>query len=148
MPTIWIPDGKTSSCLRCGRSFGWRRRRHHCCLCGRCIRASCSGRVRSSIVVVYAFITCCAPTLCIDGDRHDDMYAFDVRHVVWAFGESYLFISLFFKILKDVFWLYVGSNCYICDVGVSDGNNGAQMTWHVVWPLVRLFLFFSPLFRY
>ena len=80
----------------------------------------------TSIVVVYAFITCCTPTLCIDGDRHDDMYAFDVRHVVWAFGESYLFISLFFKILKDVFWLYVGSNCYICDVGVSDGKNGPK----------------------
>ena len=33
--------------MRCGRSFGWRRRRHHCRLCGRCIRASCSGRVSS-----------------------------------------------------------------------------------------------------
>ena len=33
--------------MRCGRSFGWRRRRHHCRLCGRFIRASCSGRVSS-----------------------------------------------------------------------------------------------------
>ena len=31
--------GRTSSCMRCGRSFGWRRRRHRCRLCG-C--ASCS----------------------------------------------------------------------------------------------------------
>ena len=45
VPAIWIPDEKTSSCMRCGRSFGWRRRRHHCRLCGRCICASCSGRV-------------------------------------------------------------------------------------------------------
>src|SRR5271156_4134147 len=45
VPAIWIPDGKTSSCMRCGRTFGWRRRRHHCRLCGRCVCASCSGRV-------------------------------------------------------------------------------------------------------
>ena len=31
------------SCMRCGRSFGWRRRRHHCRLCRRYICASCSG---------------------------------------------------------------------------------------------------------
>jgi FYVE, RhoGEF and PH domain containing 5/6 len=50
VPAIWIPDGKTSSCMRCGRSFGWRRRRHHCRLCGRCICASCSGRVSPIII--------------------------------------------------------------------------------------------------
>lgn len=46
VPAIWIPDEKTGECMRCGRSFGWRRRRHHCRLCGRCVCASCSGRVR------------------------------------------------------------------------------------------------------
>jgi len=45
VPPIWIPDSKTASCMRCGRMFGWRRRRHHCRLCGRCICAACSGRV-------------------------------------------------------------------------------------------------------
>ncbi|KAF9451161.1 hypothetical protein P691DRAFT_400037 [Macrolepiota fuliginosa MF-IS2] len=44
VPAIWIPDEKTDSCMRCGRSFNWRRRRHHCRLCGRCVCASCSGR--------------------------------------------------------------------------------------------------------
>ncbi|KAI9454923.1 hypothetical protein BJY52DRAFT_1282748 [Lactarius psammicola] len=43
VPAVWIPDGKTESCMRCGRSFNWRRRRHHCRLCGRCVCASCSG---------------------------------------------------------------------------------------------------------
>ncbi|KAK7695228.1 hypothetical protein QCA50_002418 [Cerrena zonata] len=42
VPAIWIPDGKTESCMRCGRTFGWRRRRHHCRLCGRCVCAGCS----------------------------------------------------------------------------------------------------------
>lgn len=45
VPAIWIPDGKTEGCMRCGRAFGWRRRRHHCRLCGRCVCGSCSGRV-------------------------------------------------------------------------------------------------------
>jgi FYVE, RhoGEF and PH domain containing 5/6 len=45
VPAIWVPDSKTSSCMRCGRSFGWRRRRHHCRLCGRCVCSSCSGKV-------------------------------------------------------------------------------------------------------
>lgn len=44
LPAIWIPDEKTGACMRCGRPFGWRRRRHHCRLCGRCVCASCSGR--------------------------------------------------------------------------------------------------------
>ncbi|KAI0082147.1 hypothetical protein K474DRAFT_1655490 [Panus rudis PR-1116 ss-1] len=44
VPAIWIPDGKTDSCMRCGRTFGWRRRRHHCRLCGRCVCASCSSK--------------------------------------------------------------------------------------------------------
>ena len=45
VPVIWIPDGKTDTCMRCGRPFGWRRRRHHCRLCGRCVCGSCSGKV-------------------------------------------------------------------------------------------------------
>lgn len=45
VPAIWIPDAKTESCMRCGRPFSWRRRRHHCRLCGRCICASCSAKV-------------------------------------------------------------------------------------------------------
>ncbi|KAI0801348.1 hypothetical protein C8Q74DRAFT_1192978 [Fomes fomentarius] len=44
VPAVWIPDGKTESCMRCGRTFGWRRRRHHCRLCGRCVCGSCSGK--------------------------------------------------------------------------------------------------------
>ncbi|KAF9651929.1 hypothetical protein BDM02DRAFT_3184175 [Thelephora ganbajun] len=44
VPAIWIPDGKTDTCMRCGRPFGWRRRRHHCRLCGRCVCGSCSGK--------------------------------------------------------------------------------------------------------
>ncbi|TFK23230.1 hypothetical protein FA15DRAFT_757435 [Coprinopsis marcescibilis] len=44
VPPIWIPDGKTSECMRCGKLFGWRRRRHHCRLCGRCVCAACSDR--------------------------------------------------------------------------------------------------------
>lgn len=45
VPAIWIPDGKATACMRCGRTFGWRRRRHHCRLCGRCVCAACSDRV-------------------------------------------------------------------------------------------------------
>ena len=45
VPAIWIPDGKTDTCMRCGRPFGWRRRRHHCRLCGRCVCGNCSGKV-------------------------------------------------------------------------------------------------------
>jgi len=56
VPAIWIPDGKTNSCMRCGRMFGWRRRRHHCRLCGRCVCASCSGRVRLHFGRFYIFI--------------------------------------------------------------------------------------------
>ncbi|KIK63851.1 hypothetical protein GYMLUDRAFT_40932 [Collybiopsis luxurians FD-317 M1] len=42
VPAIWIPDEKAEGCMRCGRAFGWRRRRHHCRLCGRCVCSSCS----------------------------------------------------------------------------------------------------------
>ena len=45
VPAVWVPDGKTSSCMRCGRAFSWRRRRHHSRLCGRCVCATCSSRV-------------------------------------------------------------------------------------------------------
>ena len=43
--------------MRCGRSFGWRRRRHHCRLCGRCICAPCSGRVSSIIPFLFDLIS-------------------------------------------------------------------------------------------
>jgi FYVE, RhoGEF and PH domain containing 5/6 len=46
VPAIWVPDAKTECCMRCGRTFGWRRRRHHCRLCGRCVCAACSEQVR------------------------------------------------------------------------------------------------------
>ncbi|KAE9389732.1 FYVE-domain-containing protein [Gymnopus androsaceus JB14] len=42
VPAIWIPDEKAEGCMRCGKTFGWRRRRHHCRLCGRCVCSSCS----------------------------------------------------------------------------------------------------------
>lgn len=45
VPAVWVPDGRTGSCMRCGKAFGWRRRRHHCRLCGRCVCATCSERV-------------------------------------------------------------------------------------------------------
>ena len=45
VPAIWVPDGKADGCMRCGKPFGWRRRRHHCRLCGRCVCADCSGKV-------------------------------------------------------------------------------------------------------
>ncbi|KAG8859458.1 hypothetical protein FRB91_007858 [Serendipita sp. 411] len=44
VPAIWVPDSKTDSCMRCGGVFGWRRRRHHCRLCGKCVCANCSGK--------------------------------------------------------------------------------------------------------
>ncbi|KAG8829352.1 hypothetical protein FRC17_006716, partial [Serendipita sp. 399] len=44
VPAIWVPDSKTDSCMRCGGVFGWRRRRHHCRLCGKCVCANCSSK--------------------------------------------------------------------------------------------------------
>ncbi|KAG6849678.1 hypothetical protein H0H93_006394 [Arthromyces matolae] len=52
VPAIWIPDEKTNECMRCGKSFGWRRRRHHCRLCGRCVCAPCSDRVGIALAFV------------------------------------------------------------------------------------------------
>jgi FYVE zinc finger len=52
VPPIWIPDGKTNECMRCSKLFGWRRRRHHCRLCGRCVCADCSGRVSLDPIVI------------------------------------------------------------------------------------------------
>lgn len=57
VPAIWIPDGKVDACMRCGRMFGWRRRRHHCRLCGRCVCASCSGKVRRSDCSIVPWLT-------------------------------------------------------------------------------------------
>lgn len=45
LPAVWVPDSKTDNCMRCSSGFGWRRRRHHCRLCGRCVCSSCSGKV-------------------------------------------------------------------------------------------------------
>ena len=45
VPAIWVPDEKSDLCMRCRKPFNWRRRRHHCRLCGRCVCATCSGRV-------------------------------------------------------------------------------------------------------
>ncbi|KAL4243332.1 hypothetical protein ABKN59_011364 [Abortiporus biennis] len=44
VPPVWVPDAKTDGCMRCGKTFGWRRRRHHCRLCGRCVCSKCSGK--------------------------------------------------------------------------------------------------------
>jgi hypothetical protein len=33
--------------------FGWRRRRHHCRLCGRCVCAGCSGRVSATYLIFH-----------------------------------------------------------------------------------------------
>ncbi|EJD38772.1 hypothetical protein AURDEDRAFT_187630 [Auricularia subglabra TFB-10046 SS5] len=47
---VWVPDGKTAQCMRCGKAFGWQgalggwRRRHHCRLCGRVVCSGCSAR--------------------------------------------------------------------------------------------------------
>lgn len=49
---IWVPDGKSELCMRCGKMFGWRRRRHHCRLCGRCVCGACSEKV--VIFIPYA----------------------------------------------------------------------------------------------
>jgi FYVE/RhoGEF/PH domain-containing protein 5/6 len=47
VPAVWVPDAKSEGCMRCNATFGWRRRRHHCRLCGRVVCASCSGKVSS-----------------------------------------------------------------------------------------------------
>ena len=64
LPAIWVPDAKTESCMRCGARFGWRRRRHHCRLCGRCVCASCSGKVRHGWMPL-ALTDMCAQTFLI-----------------------------------------------------------------------------------
>lgn len=52
VPAIWIPDAKADVCMRCSNTFNWRRRRHHCRLCGRCVCANCSGRVSTSPYII------------------------------------------------------------------------------------------------
>jgi FYVE, RhoGEF and PH domain containing 5/6 len=45
LPPVWVPDQRTQHCMRCSKAFTWRRRRHHCRLCGRCVCAACSAKV-------------------------------------------------------------------------------------------------------
>lgn len=64
VPAVWIPDAKTEACMRCGKPFGWRRRRHHCRLCGRCVCSGCSGSVRPSTPKLQRYaLTCSADIL-------------------------------------------------------------------------------------
>lgn len=58
VPAIWVPDGKTETCMRCSRSFGWRRRRHHCRLCGRCVCGRCSEMVRLYMQTRFFSLKC------------------------------------------------------------------------------------------
>ena len=51
VPAIWIPDHESAVCMRCQSAFGWRRRRHHCRLCGRVVCADCSQKVCALAVV-------------------------------------------------------------------------------------------------
>ncbi|CAE6500871.1 unnamed protein product [Rhizoctonia solani] len=44
VPPIWVPDREAPVCMRCQAAFGWRRRRHHCRICGRVVCASCSSK--------------------------------------------------------------------------------------------------------
>lgn len=70
VPAIWVPDQKTQTCMRCNSRFGWRKRRHHCRLCGRVVCASCSEKVSdpvSSLVPVFTLILdilYCRPKRC------------------------------------------------------------------------------------
>lgn len=65
VPAIWVPDSKAESCMRCGGVFGWRRRRHHCRLCGNCVCANCSDKVRyfEPLVVEKLAKVCCLDLL-------------------------------------------------------------------------------------
>jgi FYVE/RhoGEF/PH domain-containing protein 5/6 len=63
VPPIWIPDAKTANCMRCARSFGWRRRRHHCRLCGRCVCSGCSGMVGRPLARACPAHTACTDVL-------------------------------------------------------------------------------------
>ena len=47
VPAIWIPDGKNEFLYEMWLEFWVALTTHHCRLCGRCICASCSGRVSS-----------------------------------------------------------------------------------------------------
>lgn len=60
VPAIWVPDQKTETCMRCNSRFGWRRRRHHCRLCGRVVCASCSEKVGSP----QSYLVACFDRFC------------------------------------------------------------------------------------
>jgi FYVE, RhoGEF and PH domain containing 5/6 len=74
VPAVWIPDGKTESCMRCGRTFGWRRRRHHCRLCGRCICAQCSTKVRWNLHFYMATLNLFQTFFIIDSTQSKDSH--------------------------------------------------------------------------
>jgi len=38
----WVPDDNAASCMVCTKAFSYKRRKHHCRLCGRVICGSCS----------------------------------------------------------------------------------------------------------
>lgn len=57
VPAIWVPDQKTETCMRCNSRFGWRRRRHHCRLCGRVVCANCSDKVCSHEMLSIMIVT-------------------------------------------------------------------------------------------
>lgn len=57
VPAIWVPDSKAEACMRCGGVFGWRRRRHHCRLCGKCVCANCSGKVCTRTCELWPYIS-------------------------------------------------------------------------------------------
>lgn len=56
LPAVWVPDSKTDNCMRCKAKFAWRRRRHHCRLCGRCVCADCSTKVRNGVSIAKRLV--------------------------------------------------------------------------------------------
>lgn len=51
---VWLPDGSTDKCMRCGDTFTLWRRRHHCRLCGVVCCHLCTTRV-SAVLRHYSW---------------------------------------------------------------------------------------------